>query len=162
MSISNCSYYIKYYPEFKRVFGSEKAAIIFERLEYWSQKYESGFWKFFEPCDHPLYRSGDSWEEEVGFSRKVFKKVFDLIGVHYKSKSEFLRQADPFQGKLYASYYDRKTNRTTFLRNHAFVLSFLKNLWNASKQGNPKEGRGGEKKGTFLERPIGQFLRTRV
>ena len=100
-----CTYYIKYYPEFKRVFGSDKAAIIFERLEYWSEKYSSGFWKFFEPCKHPLYRQGDSWEEEIGFSRKVFTKVFSLIGVHYKSKSEFLQQDDPFQGKLYVSYW---------------------------------------------------------
>ena len=147
MGATHCSYYIKYYPEFKRVFGSEKAALIFERLEYWSQKYESGFWKFFEPCPHPLYRQGDSWEEEVGFSRKVFKRFFSLIGTHYASKSEFLKQGDPFQGKLYASYYDRKTNRTYFLRNHDAVNTFFKNLWNATKKVFSQKERGGEKKG---------------
>ena len=155
MSINNCSHYIKYYPEFKRAFGSEKAALIFERLEYWSQKYETGFWKFFEPCPHPLYRQGDSWEEEVGFSRKVFKRFFSLIGTHYSSKSEFLRQSDPFQGKLYASYYDRKTNRTYFLRNHDAVKTFFKNLWNSAKKVFSQKGSGGEKKGRSWNVPKG-------
>jgi hypothetical protein len=151
-----CTYYIKYYPEFKRVFGSDKAAIIFERLEYWSEKYSSGFWKFFEPCKHPLYRQGDSWEEEIGFSRKVFTKVFSLIGVHYKSKSEFLQQDDPFQGKLYVSYYDRKTNRTYFLRNHQCVIDFLSNLWDKTKKLVHKEGRGENKKGRSWNCPMGR------
>lgn len=152
-----CTYYIKYYPEFKRVFGSDKAAIIFERLEYWSQKYEAGFWKFFEPCKHPLYRQGDSWEEEIGFSRKVFTKVFPLIGIHYKSKSEFLQQGDPFQDKLYVSYYDRKTNRTYFLRNHQFVKDFLQNLWSQTKNLVQKKGRGEEnKKGRSWNCPMGR------
>ena len=155
MRTSNCSHYIKYYPEFKRVFGSEKSALIFERLEYWSQKYETGFWKFFEPCPHPLYRQGDSWEEEVGFSRKVFKRIFSLIGTHYASKSEFLKQSDPFQGKLYASYYDRKTNRTYFLRNHDAVKSFFKNLWNSAKKVFTQQERGGEKKGRSRNGPTG-------
>ena len=114
-STQNNNFFIQYTPELKRFFGSSKAAIIFERLEYWSQKYSSGFWKFFEPCEfHPQYRQGDSWEEELGFSRKVFNRVFSLIGVHYKSKSDFRAQADPFQGKLYASYYDRKPTGLTF------------------------------------------------
>ena len=151
-----CTYSIKYYPEFKRVFGSDKAAIIFERLEYWSQKYEAGFWKFFEPCKHPLYRQGDSWEEEIGFSRKVFTKVFPLIGIHYKSKSEFLQQSDPFQGKLYVSYYDRKTNRTYFLRNHQFVRDFLENLWSKTKNLVQKKGRGESKKGRSSNYPMGR------
>lgn len=158
MRKSNCSYYIKYYPEFKRVFGSDKAAIIFERLEYWSDKYSSGFWKFFEPCKHPLYREGDSWEEEIGFSRKVFAKVFPLIGIHYKSKSEFLQQSDPFQGKLYVSYYDRKTNRTYFLRNHQFVRDFLQNLWSKTKNLVQKKGRGESKKGRSSNYPVGRYF----
>ena len=156
MSVRNYSKYIKYYPELKKLFESEKAALIFERLEYWSQKYTDGFWKFFEPCAHPQYREGDSWEEEVGFSRKVFKKIFSKFGIHYTSKSEFLKQEDPFQGKLYASYYDRKTNRTYFLRNHDCVTSFFKNLWESTKKVFSKEGRGGGVSGRSCNSPMGR------
>jgi len=148
----NCVYYIKYYPEFKREFRSEKAALIFERLEYWSQRYSSGFWKFFEPCQHPLYRKGDSWQEEIGISRKVWTKAFAILGTHYKSKSTFLKQSDPFQGKLYASYYDRKTNRTYFFRNHDFVRKFLEKTWNKVKNIGQKII---QKKGRYRNSPYG-------
>ena len=134
-SMHKSRYFIKYNPEFKRFFGSEKAALIFDRLEYWSSKYPSGFWKFFEFCNyHPQYQEGDSWEEELGFSRKVFTRAFNFIGTHYKSKSEYLAQSDPFQGKMYASYYDRKTNRTHFFRNHSAVEQFLSSFWRGAKK----------------------------
>ena len=86
------------------------------QLEYWFSKKPQGFYKFLEPCNHPLYRAGDSWTEELGFSRRVFNAAFDLIGVRYKSKTAFLNAQDKFQGKLYASYHDRKTNKTHFVQ----------------------------------------------
>lgn len=92
-------------------------AIIQHQLEYWFSKYPKGFYKFLEPCKHPLYKVGDSWTEEIGYSRPVFNKAFDTIGIRYNSKSEFTKAEDKFQGKLYASYYDRKTNKTFFIRN---------------------------------------------
>ena len=127
--------FIKYHPELKRFFGSEATVLILQQLEYWSARYPSGFWKFFEPCDHhPQYREGDSWAEELGFSRRVFLRAFAIIGTHYKSKSEYLKQADPFQGKMYASYYDRKTNRTHFFRDHGSIDRFLKSFWEKAKK----------------------------
>ena len=33
------------------------------------------FYKFNGSCNHSLYREGDSWEEELGFSEKEFKTV---------------------------------------------------------------------------------------
>ncbi|OJX08958.1 MAG: hypothetical protein BGO76_06415 [Caedibacter sp. 38-128] len=90
------------------------------QLDYWfsKSKYTKGFYKFLEPCKHPLYRAGDSWSEELGCSRRIFNTAFDNIGIRYNSKTAFMNAQDKFQGKLYASYYDRKTNRTFFVRNH--------------------------------------------
>ncbi|MGC8483843.1 MAG: hypothetical protein ACP5OE_09400, partial [Thermodesulfobium sp.] len=82
---STSNYYIKFYPEIKSSIGCEKAALILGRLEYWFERYSYGFYKFVEPCSHPLYREGDSWAEEIGFPRKIFARAFDLIGVRYKS-----------------------------------------------------------------------------
>lgn len=105
--------------------GSEKATVIAGSLEFWLKKYHSGFYKFLEPCGHRLYKEGHSWSEEQGLSRKVFNRAFDLIGVRYKSKSEFKVAEDKFQGKLYASYHDRKANRTYFVRNQAIANEFF-------------------------------------
>lgn len=128
--------FIKYQPELKKFFGCSEAALIFEKLEYWGLRSDpqKGFWKFLEPCDHPLYKVGDSWQEELEISRKVFRRAFSVFGIHYKSKSAYLDQTDPFQGKMYTSYYDRKTNRTYFLRNHPRVQEFLSSLWQGVKK----------------------------
>ena len=85
--------FIKYQPELKSFFGSSESALIFQKLEYWSPKYPNGFWKFHEPCTrHPQYRKGDSWQEELGFSRRVFLRAFSVFGIHYKSKSAYLKE----------------------------------------------------------------------
>lgn len=133
------SFYIKFYPALLSYTGCEKATLIAGKLEYWfsNPKYVGGFYKFVEPCGHPLYRHGDSWSEELGVSRKLFAKAFDIIGIRYNSKSAYLRSEDKFQGKLYASYHDRKTNRTYFVRNHEFtsqVLNSLKTSYSSTKQ----------------------------
>ncbi len=96
-------------------------AILQHQLEYWFSKYSHGFYKFIEPCKHPLYKAGDSWTEEIGYSRPVFNRAFDSIGMRYNSKTEFMNAKDKFQGMLYASYYDRKTNKTFFVRNPNFI-----------------------------------------
>ncbi len=87
------------------------------QLDYWFSKKPNGFYKFLEPCNHPLYKAGDSWSEELGISRRVFNAVFDLIGIRYNSKTAFREAKDKFQGKLYASYHDRKTHKMFFIRN---------------------------------------------
>ncbi|OJX12079.1 MAG: hypothetical protein BGO77_08005 [Caedibacter sp. 37-49] len=87
------------------------------QLNYWFSKKPNGFYKFLEPCNHPLYKAGDSWSEELGISRRVFNAVFDLIGIRYNSKTAFKKAKDKFQGKLYASYHDRKTHKMFFIRN---------------------------------------------
>ena len=125
---SKQDFFIKFNPNINNYFGNDKSSIIVDRLEYWFSKCENSFYKFLEPCDHALYRVGDSWLEETGIKRHTFKRVFKLFGTWYNSKSEFLKQDDPFNGKLYSAYYDRKLNRTFFVRNNELVSSFFKNL----------------------------------
>lgn len=131
------SFYIKFYPGIKTSIGCGKATLILGRFEYWFTKYKNGFYKFIEPCSHPLYRTGDSWAEEIGFSRKVFTKAFDLIGVRYKSKSAFQKSQDKFRGKLYASYHDRKANQTYFFRNHEFANQVIRNFFMKKEKSAP-------------------------
>jgi len=87
------------------------------QLDYWFSKKPKGFYKFLEPCNHPLYKAGDSWSEELGISRRTFNTLFDSVGIRYNSKTAFKKAKDKFQGKLYASYHDRKTHKMFFVRN---------------------------------------------
>ena len=123
-------YYVKYYPELAHCFGSEKAALIVDRLEYWFGYKPEGFYKFYEPCKHVGYRKGDSWREEIGLSRRTFNHAFAHIGVRYHRFSAFKTAQDKFQGKMYACYHCRLSHLTYFVRNHAVAESFFTQFLN--------------------------------
>ena len=121
-------YFIKYNPALKTEFGSQNAVLLFDRLEYWFSKSKNQFYKFIEPCDHPCYRDGDSWSEELGFSKLVFRNAFDKIGTRYISKTAFEKEGDPFKGKLFASYRDRQSKKTIFVRNNSLLNIFYERM----------------------------------
>lgn len=58
---------IIYRKELNAITGSVTATLLLSQIIYWHSK--SGcFYKFNKPCSHPLYKAGDSWEEELFFS----------------------------------------------------------------------------------------------
>ena len=135
------SRFVKFIPEINTKLKNTESSLLVCQLEYWFSKYKDGFYKFMEPCDHYHYRNGDSWTEELSLTRKVLNKAFDLVGVRYKSKSAYDEAEDTFQGKLYASYYDRGQNKTFYIRNYeiegdlwGFLKSFLKNMSSPKKE----------------------------
>lgn len=118
--------------------GSMEGCILMQQLDYWFALKPDGFYKFLEPVQpkgkdeqgnpipgHRLYRTGDSWCEELNCSPHEFRRMFDAIGVRWNSKSEFMNAPDPFCGRGYCSYVDRKENLTHYFRNHALVDAFL-------------------------------------
>jgi hypothetical protein len=120
--------YIKLYPSLNKITGSHHSTTIMSHLEYWFEKFADGFYKFIEPCNHKLYREGDSWTEVLEMNRFTFTRALKNITARYSSRTAFEKEEDPFQGKFYASYYDRYTNRTFFIRNHQVVEAALKEV----------------------------------
>ena len=130
---------IPYIKELRILAGSITASILMQQLDYWFEKSPGGFYKFLEPCENSkLYKKGDSWTEELGFSRSEFKTAFEKIGVSYKSKREFteaLKTGNLFQGKFYCCYIDRIKNITVYYRNHELLdLELEKLLDNTNKE----------------------------
>jgi hypothetical protein len=124
---------IPYIPSLKLVFLSVIAVLIFQQLEYWFSLYADGFYKFLAPCDHAMYRTGDSWTEELALSLYEFRSGFDKLGVRYKSKAELQKkvqnQTDIFQGKYYYSVVDIKQGLTYYRRNDEKISDMLKGLF---------------------------------
>lgn len=109
---------ICYYPELVQRVGSINAALMMAQLEFWFKVTEGRpFYKFLEPCGHELYKTGDSWAEELGMTSSEIRSAFKRIGTIYKSKRAFMESEDVFKGKPYASYYDRIRKTTYYLRN---------------------------------------------
>ena len=151
-------YFIKYNPALRAEFGSQNAVLLFDRLEYWFSITKNEFYKFIEPCDHPLCREGDTWKEELGFSKKVFRTAFDKIGIRYKSKTEFEKESYPFKGKLFAYYQDRQTKKTIFVRNNSLLVLLyarLKSIVAKTTNAIGKATKSSLKKGSPTGNPLG-------
>ena len=74
---------ITYRKELNEITGGVMATILLQQLIYWSDKNDNKpFYKFVEPCENEKYKNGDSWTEELGFTKKEFtgayKKLQDL------------------------------------------------------------------------------------
>ena len=124
---------LKYCPELNTFTGSITASLLLCQLEYWFSKRDSKpFYKFLSPCEDEHYHKGDSWTEELGFTKAEFRTAFRRIGTVYKSKSEFLKSKDPFGDKLYLSYYDRIKKLTYYMRHDKKVDELLENQLCAS------------------------------
>ncbi|WP_069999267.1 hypothetical protein [Cellulosilyticum sp. I15G10I2] len=120
--------HLKYCPELNTLIGSVNATIVLLQLEYWFTKMAADrFYKFLDACSHELYMPGDSWVEELGFSKNEFRTAFSKIGKVYQSKKAFQASKDLFSGKYYASYYDRRRGLTYYIRNNAKLDVLFKN-----------------------------------
>lgn len=118
---------ITYYPELNSITGSVTSSILLSQLEYWFGKTKGKpFYKFLEPCiNNPLYKKGDSWTEELHFSKAEFRTASKRICKVYKSKKEFADATDKFENKFYLAYTDKIKGLTYYCRNHRLLDSEL-------------------------------------
>lgn len=71
---------IPYRPRLVKAVGQIDATILLQQIRYWWVKMgRRPFFKFKEGCNHPLYRPGDSWTEELGFTRREFDSARSFI-----------------------------------------------------------------------------------
>ena len=71
--LANDQNIIPYRKELNAITGGVTATILLQQVSYWWKKSGSQpFYKFIQPCKHEKYHDGDSWTEELGFSRKEF------------------------------------------------------------------------------------------
>ncbi len=119
---------IPYVKELMPLAHSLAGCILMQQLDYWFERKPNGFYKFLESCPHQLYRLGESWVEELGISAVEFRTTFDRFATRYKSKSEFDRAPDKFQGKFYCSYHDKRAQLTWYFRNHTMLDQALDDL----------------------------------
>lgn len=91
------------------------------------------FIKYLEPpkTRKKFYKKGQSWVEELGFSKDEFRTAFKQVGTVYQSKREWMRadeEGDAFKGKYYLSFNHKPAHLTFYLRNDDLVNQAL---WDA-------------------------------
>jgi len=78
---------IGYRPKLNAEVGSVLSTIVLCQAMYWAQHFGNPFYKFIEPCKHSNYRKGDSWVEELGFTRHEFQFAIKRIGQKLSKKN---------------------------------------------------------------------------
>lgn len=86
---------ILYRKELNIITGSVTATILLQQIIFrYVSNQNKAFYKFIEPCKHEKYKDGDSWCEELGFTRKEFltaiKKLEDAGLVSKKTNMQRL------------------------------------------------------------------------
>lgn len=79
---------IIYRPRLNRITGSVLSTILLHQIIYWANKSQNLFYKFMRPCNHDLYKAGDSWEEELGFTRRELDGALKNIATKYNPKRD--------------------------------------------------------------------------
>ena len=125
---------IIYRPSLKNITGSLSSAMLLGQINYWwfSMK-EKPFYKFHAPCQHELYREGDSWQEELNFTRSELERAMKNIAtkVSPKKADEYRRAyIKDINGKMVLAPVDRivlywkDINNVTWYEVNQELLSF--------------------------------------
>lgn len=78
---------ITYRPSLNQLTGSVTATILFQQILYWwKANRQQPFYKFNAPCSNDLYQVGDSWQEELGFTRKELETARKRIAKKVAAK----------------------------------------------------------------------------
>lgn len=127
---------IPYRKELREICGSVTASILFQQILYRAKGAGfKPFYKFKQPCSHDLYKSGDSWCEELGFSKKEFdtalKRIAQKVGANdTKDKSAFFW------------YWTTQDRRTYFEANMEAITQALDNIFLSDQRGFRKSTKG--------------------
>lgn len=80
---------IPYRPAFNNYTKSVTASILLQQIFYrWFHNNKKPFYKFAAPCNHELYKDGDSWQEELNISPKAFRTALSKIAFKKNSESK--------------------------------------------------------------------------
>lgn len=127
---------IPYRKSLRGITSSVTATILLQQMIFRAK--QSGwkpFYKFIEPCEHHMYRDGDSWTEELGFSKKEFTTALSKIGTKTLANSDKAEIMEPTPGesiedkaKRLIIYWTDGNRVTWYMLNSDLICDLLSHL----------------------------------
>ncbi len=113
---------VRYFPGHNEFSGGVEETILLSQASYWwGIQGAAPYYKFLQPCDHGLCVRGDSWTEELGFTRKVFMRARSSVG-HKITPQE--GDDDKWQEMFRAA--NKKFFKTFDLKDAVFIIWWTK------------------------------------
>jgi hypothetical protein len=135
---------IPYRKSLNQITGSVTATILLQQAIYRGIDKNTGeakeFYKFKEPCDHKLYKEGDSWCEELGFTREEFDTALKKIG--FKRGNAPKGQIPQSEEEAFIIYFTDSSRVTkysvnpTLLRKELFPLYYYYTKTTTERESN--------------------------
>lgn len=121
---------ILYQPLLNQLTGHVFASLLLQQILYrWGQNGQTPFYKFSAPCRHAAYKTGDSWQEEMGFSRTEFETARRRIGTKI-SRGQHKKMV---QAANLVTYWTDNRRLTWYALNEALIVEKLRSLVEGKK-----------------------------
>ena len=112
---------VSYHPKWNAITGGVTSSIFLQQAIYWwVRSQRRPFYKFNEPCGHRAYKEGDSWQEELGLSRKELETARGRIAT--RTKGEINNQS-------LISYWVDADRKTWYVVNEPLLLERLTEIY---------------------------------
>lgn len=138
---------IPYRPQIAKHFENVACAILLQQILYWWVKNGcKPFFKFKQPCENSLYRAGDSWMEELGFSRREFNAARDVIAAKSNDEKVF--------SDIGLRYWTDYNRLTWYDVNEDAMSLFLSKIYVKTKTDftySPKRSLGKDQNGLYVK-----------
>lgn len=117
---------VAYRPRWNSFTGSVTATILLQQLIYrWVKNGRQPFYKFTSPCASRAYRPGDSWHEELGFSRTEFETARRMLAAKTHGNLD--------SGAL-VSYWMTADRKTWYAINETKIIALLKTIYRTNDE----------------------------
>ncbi len=119
---------ISYRPSWNQFTGSINATILLQQIIYrWAKHGRQPFYKFSAPCSQPAYRQGDSWQEELGMSRKELENARRKIAISTQGE---------LSSTALISYWRDRYHKTWYALNESLLIDLLGKIYATNQQKN--------------------------
>jgi hypothetical protein len=121
---------VSYRPALRPIGKSVIGTIILQQVIYWWKR-SGKFYKFIEPCDHAMYKAGDSWSEELGVSAKEFRTGLENFAFKCgkKNKDLYGDKYDEAKNNCAVWYYTDQDRVTWYTINEALLYKLLSGIY---------------------------------
>lgn len=115
-----------YVPEVATKLNSKSAATFVNQVFFWwQQKNRKPFYKYQMPCGGFAYAIGDSWAEELSFTKSELRAVLEKVATKVSGKKEALEVLKKKDVKSLVVYYIDKNRLGWYYFNEAYFIEFL-------------------------------------
>jgi predicted RNA-binding Zn-ribbon protein involved in translation (DUF1610 family) len=119
---------IPYRPELAKAVGSISAAVLLQQMVFnWNRNGQKAFYKFKGPCEHRLCKDGDSWLEEIGFTRSEFDTALKKIAV---KKTQGVSMEQAYQANMPIVYWTAPSRVTYYDINLDALFALIAKAYN--------------------------------